>query len=118
MRGVGGASLASYCSCELLFVHLRAAFDALAARFFVKLLSGSAAGTSVRPQSAASAGRDVLNRCPASLLRFTRSGTLLIHGTGGDFFCLLAFDSPLAQAALDVLVLALSFGAPGFLRHG
>src|SRR2546423_1308049 len=70
------------------------------------------------PQPTAALRRDVLDRCPARLLGFTGTGSVLVDRAGGDFFRFIFAGSALLEALLDVVVLALSFGAPGSLWHG
>src|SRR6267378_2081159 len=70
------------------------------------------------PQPTATLGRDVLDRGPARLPGFAGAGSVLVDGSGGDFFRFIFAGSALLEALLDVVVLALSFGAPGSLWHG
>src|SRR5262249_44755954 len=67
--------------------------------------------------SAALGRRHVLGRRAAGLLRLARPRPFLVHGARSDLLGQALGAALIAQALLDVLVLALALGAPGLLRH-
>src|SRR4051794_28253265 len=90
---------------QLGLVHLRTALDVAVTRFVVQLVPRATAGTRVRSQPTAPAGRDVVHRRPTRLARLATAGPLLVHGAGSDLLRGVFLFTALQHSRFDVLVL-------------
>src|SRR4029453_6535107 len=102
---------------ELRLGHPRTSLHMLVLRLLIQLRLRAAAGPAVRAQAAAPARRDVPGRDRARGLGLAGTGSLLVHGSGGDLPRGVPVATSPLEALLDVLVLPFALGAPRLLRH-
>src|SRR5262249_46668520 len=99
-------------SFELRLGHAGAALDVAPLRLLVQLIPGPALRARVGPLAASPGSWSVLTRHTRRGARLTGLGSFLVHRTGGDLLRPVLGLAAGLRAGPNVLVLALSLGAP------